>query len=319
MHAMVSNDSSPILLPKGAHITTNSDEPFVLLTTDFSELGDRAIPHAARLAKARRLPIRLLHVIDALTTGDEDRFAPNSAWEWRVTDLVQKGLARVAATISELGVEVEPVFRAGSPWREILRELESGAVAGVISTHGYGAVARFLVGSCAYKVIRSTPVPLLIVGRDTPDGPYKNCLIPVPPTGAYRALVNALRWPMTFGADVEVMHAVDPGHGAAGVLLGEDAVSKVVRERVRVANEQMDELTAVAHGQGITSSGHVVELVRPAVAIVERAKEIGAGLIVMPAHRYSRVQHFFLGSVTEEVIRRTHVPVLIFRPPEEGA
>ncbi len=300
-------------------MTTDTHEQYVLLTTDFSEFGDRAIPHAARLAKALGLPIRVLHVIEAFTTGEAERFVPNTTWEWRVTDLVEKRLESIVATLNELGVAVETVYRAGSPWREILRELENGAVAGVISTHGYGAVARFLLGSCAYKVIRSTPVPMLVVGRDTPDRPYDKCLIPVPSTGAYHALLKALKWPIVFGADVEVMHAVDPGYGAAGMLWGEEALGKVLRDRVRIANEQMDELTAVAHGQGINSSGYVAELVRPAIGIVERADEIGAGLIVMPAHRYSRVQHFFLGSVTEEVIRRAQVPVLIFRPPEEEA
>ncbi len=298
-------------------MTTPRDGQFVLLTTDFSEFAERAIPHAARMARALGLPVRVIHVIETFTKHEGERFVPRSKWEWRVTDMVETRLAEVVKTLNALGVAAETVYRAGAPWREILHELDSGAVVGAISTHGYGAVARFLLGTCAYKVIRESTVPLLIVGRDTPDGDYARCLIPTPLADAEPPFMEALKWPKLLGAEVEVIHAVDPGYGSAGLLWGEEALGQMLRDRVRVAWEHMDRLTALAAESGVTASAYVAELARPGEAIAERAEETKAGLIVMPAHRYSRMERFFLGSVTEGVIRRATVPVLMFRPPGE--
>lgn len=52
----------------------------------------------------------------------------------------------------------------------------------------------------------------------------------------------------------------------------------------------------------------------PAETILERAKEIGANLIVMGTHGRKGLARFFLGSVAEQVLRSSTVPVLTLRP-----
>ena len=52
---------------------------------------------------------------------------------------------------------------------------------------------------------------------------------------------------------------------------------------------------------------------RAAVAIVEAAKSSGAGLIVLGARGLGRMQELLLGSVSNSVVRSSHVPVLVVR------
>jgi nucleotide-binding universal stress UspA family protein len=57
----------------------------------------------------------------------------------------------------------------------------------------------------------------------------------------------------------------------------------------------------------------------PAVAIGAAAEEHGADLIVMATHGRTGIGHFFLGSVTERVVRESPVPVMTVRAPSERA
>ncbi|HCK41739.1 MAG TPA: hypothetical protein DHW22_08920 [Planctomycetaceae bacterium] len=47
----------------------------------------------------------------------------------------------------------------------------------------------------------------------------------------------------------------------------------------------------------------------PGHNITDYAKEIGAGLIVMPSHGRTRLKRMLIGSVAERVVRLAHCPV----------
>lgn len=51
----------------------------------------------------------------------------------------------------------------------------------------------------------------------------------------------------------------------------------------------------------------------PGTTCVERAKSIGADLIVIPSHGRSGITRLVLGSVAERVVRFSHVPVLVLK------
>jgi len=59
----------------------------------------------------------------------------------------------------------------------------------------------------------------------------------------------------------------------------------------------------------------VVEVRRgyPANEIVSMAKSENFDLIVMATHGHSGLEHAFLGSITEKVLRKAHCPVLVVR------
>jgi nucleotide-binding universal stress UspA family protein len=57
-----------------------------------------------------------------------------------------------------------------------------------------------------------------------------------------------------------------------------------------------------------------VALGEPAEAILAKAREVDAGLIVMGTHGRKGWQHFMLGSVAERVVRTSPVPVLTISP-----
>lgn len=114
---------------------------------------------------------------------------------------------------------------------------------------------------------------------------------------AFGYLSSALERPPT-SSGVAPSFDVDALEQAARQKL-EDWVAESGHENVQIE-------TALAHG-------------RPAVRIVEFARENGVDSIVMGTHGRGPVAHFFLGSVAENVVRSAECPVLTVRgEPKSG-
>jgi nucleotide-binding universal stress UspA family protein len=56
-----------------------------------------------------------------------------------------------------------------------------------------------------------------------------------------------------------------------------------------------------------------------APSLAKHAREIGADLVVMTTHGWGGLRRAWLGSVTEELIRSTEIPVLVIRPGKDGS
>jgi nucleotide-binding universal stress UspA family protein len=70
-------------------------------------------------------------------------------------------------------------------------------------------------------------------------------------------------------------------------------------------------------GRNINPDIQVVRAVRtgqPAAMIMRYADEEGVDLIVMATHGRTGLRHKVIGSVTEKVVRLTHIPVLAVKP-----
>lgn len=293
----------------------------ILLTTDFSELSRRAFPHAVRLSRAMGLPIRLLNVFDTLASFDPLVPVPGS-WQARIEDAALQHLTREAQPLRDAGAPVEVRFRLGLPALEILSDIEDEVGAVVMATHGHGGIRRLLLGSTSSKVLRRSPVPMLVVGPEAPDRDVTNILLPVDFSEvATGALPEAMALARGYSARVELYHAVVPqysplvvtGLGAEAGALEESHADRRVRTDASLAK-----LAESAAGFGVEVSTVVEEGSHAAESICSRAETSGAGLVIMPAHGTRGFSRLLLGSVTEEVAHRCRRPVLVLKPPRLG-
>ncbi len=84
------------------------------------------------------------------------------------------------------------------------------------------------------------------------------------------------------------------------------------------AREVLDEQTKKISDSGGNISKAYLKKEPPAQAVVELAAEINADLIVMGSRGNGPVKRILLGSVSEGVVHRAHVPVLILRGGDEA-
>lgn len=111
---------------------------------------------------------------------------------------------------------------------------------------------------------------------------------------------------------VRLVHVVQPpDYMAYGLAYGppiDDAV------RNQAISDHFDEF-ATKHGFGELS--RVIRDGDPAREIVDYAKEVNAGLIVIPSHGYHGIKRLLLGSVAERVLRLAECSVLVLKPSDD--
>lgn len=139
----------------------------ILVPTDFSDCAAAAVRYAKQLAEKFESAIHLLYVIPDSSLILPEAVVPAMTQLPDVNELqivAKEGLKKV---IDEFGLEnYKPEFesRFGSPAEQIIETAkDQKADLIVIGTHGRGAIAHFLLGSVAERVVRHATCPVLTV------------------------------------------------------------------------------------------------------------------------------------------------------------
>jgi nucleotide-binding universal stress UspA family protein len=146
----------------------------ILVPVDGSATSTRGLDEAIALAQFSHGKLRLIHVVDELSyfTGFEYgtvRTDIVQLMEEQGRKILQDGEARAVAA----GVPVETAMFLNLDGR-LSVVIEREAAAGradlvVIGTHGRRGASRLLLGSDAEQVLRTSPVPVLLVRSAAPE------------------------------------------------------------------------------------------------------------------------------------------------------
>jgi nucleotide-binding universal stress UspA family protein len=142
----------------------------ILVAVDGSAAATRGLREAVRLARAQRAQLCILHVVSDFDTYALMEGAGLGA-DLRVPlrEAGRRVLARAQALAGREGVRSKGVLRevTGGPAADpIVREARrQKADLIVLGTHGRRGLRRLVMGSDAEQVLRTSPVPVLLVRR----------------------------------------------------------------------------------------------------------------------------------------------------------
>jgi nucleotide-binding universal stress UspA family protein len=146
----------------------------VMVTTDFSDLGNGAIPHAYSVLANREGTVILCHILEppALPNPLYAHYSPGGAFSPEDRERLRQGLLQaleqlVPSEVRKSGrvvtevrvVEIQaPVAEAICQEAKVL-----GVDIIVMASHGHSGLARVFLGSVAERVLRLADRPILIV------------------------------------------------------------------------------------------------------------------------------------------------------------
>ena len=139
----------------------------ILAPLDGSELSECSLEHVAAVAKGCAVPgVVLLHIIEPPTYT---AYAVIS--QEILSDILRKSktktkryMAKAVAKLKKNGINAKTVIIEGMPSDEILNYTEKNQVDLIImSTHGSSGLTRWAFGSVTDKVMRNSPVPVLVI------------------------------------------------------------------------------------------------------------------------------------------------------------
>lgn len=144
---------------------------------------------------------------------------------------------------------------------------------------------------------------------------FKNILLPTDGSqGVARALDCAVAIALKFGAKIHVLHVIEVvwlvfNYPEYSGLIDERIGDKLREGGVQIVEDTVESIRAA----GIEAVEGSVREGSPAEVILQYARENAIDLIVMGTHGRRGLNRLLLGSVAEEVVRRSEVPVLTVR------
>ncbi len=116
------------------------------------------------------------------------------------------------------------------------------------------------------------------------------------------------------GADLRLIHVARPDPDFVGYDAGPPSVREDVADELRDEHRHLEQLVDRLATRGVRASYHLTRGVT-ADAILAEAQRIDADLVVLGTHARGPLLEALLGSVSHDVLRSAHRPVLIV-PPE---
>ena len=136
----------------------------LLVPTDGSPEGRRAVAHAIDLAAVHGAAVTAVYVVD---TAKYSGLPMETSWkgiDQLFRSEAEDALETVESLAADRGVDVESTTVDGTPSAEICRLAETGEYDLIVmGTHGRGGIDRLLLGSVAEKVVRRASIPVLTV------------------------------------------------------------------------------------------------------------------------------------------------------------
>lgn len=239
------------------------------------------------------------------------------------SDKDDRAIAVAAALSSLTGASAEEVrLPNGSDVGDRLVALSkrSDVMLVVMSTRAPGAVDLALLGSVTQRVVLDSPCPVVVVppraqhlqGKEIQ---LKRVLIPVDGSKASLAVVETLlAWPEARQLELVFIRAVRP-EPTGGYLMPPSPPGRGEHDHVHATAAHAErELTAVAErarGRARRADVRVVESPHPGEVIAAAVRQELVDFIAMSTRGMTGIRRVVLGSVAEQVVRASEIPVLL--------
>jgi nucleotide-binding universal stress UspA family protein len=195
--------------------------------------------------------------------------------------------------------------RGAAAVTQAARDHQAGLI--VLGGKHHSALGRWMGGSTAHHVVRTTDIPLLVTGERL--GPMTRILVAADLSYAVRPTFEvAVRMARLFGATLRVVHAVEPLPVLAEVpmVLDEEAF---YRDSVEQFGRCVEPLLAEAPAETLVRRGFAADVIVSAVA------DWRADLVVVGSHGKGWMDRLLLGSTTERLLDQLPASLLVVPVP----
>jgi len=300
----------------------------LLVPIDGSADSARALPAAAALARrsGARLHLALVHDPSAFipfVPGEVSVPVYDAEVEREFRQRDDRLLRDTVASLAAEGVAAEGTLLDGTVVEALVEHARAiAADLVVMATHGRGGFTRLRLGSVTTAFLHHTPAPVFLVRCAAEDAPA------APPSGlpagpllvtldgspfAEAILPHARTFAEAAGMGMALMgvvvpHAVPMAPFGAEALLADPSVLEAEEEGLARYLARM-----AATGPAGTTA-HAVTDMAVARAIIDEAARQRAGALAIATHGRGGLKRLVLGSVADEVLTHSPIPMLVYRP-----
>lgn len=138
----------------------------ILVPIDFSDYSKMALDYAVEFAKKFNSQLFLIYVIEPIVYPSDFGLGqvPMSSIDMEIQSRAEDEMQKLVNEKVPKETKVSWTIRVGKPFIEIINEAkEKDCDLIIIATHGHTGIEHILFGSTAEKVVRKSPIPVLVV------------------------------------------------------------------------------------------------------------------------------------------------------------
>jgi nucleotide-binding universal stress UspA family protein len=137
----------------------------LLVPLDGSEVSESILPHVINVAKPANATVVLFQAHEAIEPKVREVMGEDIAKELDMVtrEDTQSYLDKISDDLANQGIKAETILAKGKPAEAIIQYVATHAVDLIVmATHGRSGINRWAFGSVAEKVLRQSPVPVLL-------------------------------------------------------------------------------------------------------------------------------------------------------------
>ena len=276
----------------------------ILVPTDFSAAAQAATDVAASIARREDSQLILLHIVELPSSqsfNTEGEVLGIDNWEENIFSMKLIGLGRkkletLRRQLKEKGVNTRYEIRLGNPFhgvRELITNEQVDLI--VMGTAGHSRLEEMVIGSNTEKVVRLAECPVLTVHPHPHTRDFKNIVyatnlnaeeesfarVVMNTREMYNGTIHLVRinTPLNFESDVKIKHDME-----------------AFAKRISLHNYTINTFNHYKEEEGI----------------VHFANSINADLIALSTHGRTGFAHVLAGSIAEDLVNHSPIPVLTF-------
>lgn len=307
-------------------------EKKVVVPLDGSPLAERALPYGVALARLEQLKLLLLRIEPLNEAGPANpmsaRAEATSYLELVRKEISQEGLPN---RLPSDRIDIQVVTgRSPHELGQIINTLEASQV--VMTTHGRTGLSRFFLGSIARETVEHLQAPVILLRPEMPEASalpmelmYQKTGLPKPGEHGSGKIAVALDGTPEAETVLQPAFELSKALGLGMVLLKvvpdfnplTDGVNYSMVEEIHRRKMEtwhyLEEIKKRLADSAVNITLKVLIGHLPAVAILEYANsdEGNVTMLAMASHTRNRLTRLVQGSIAEQVMDESHLPVLM--------
>lgn len=269
----------------------------IIVPIDFSKQSEFAIKVAASLAKKHGSEILALHMLE-LNQGmlySTEGFHPEQTVF--LIKLAEKRFVEFLDKPYLKGIAVTPIvkhYKVFSEVNEVAKENNAELI--VMGSHGSDGLKEIFVGSNAEKVVRNADIPVLVIKNEIDNFKVDRFVFASDfKQESLEAFHKAKAFAVMLSSEIDLVFINTPNDN---FLSTQDTYERI-NQFLAKANvvDQVDIYNDYSVERGV----------------LNYCENTGADAIGIPTHGRKGLSHFFMGSIGEDVVNHSKIPVVTFK------
>jgi nucleotide-binding universal stress UspA family protein len=293
----------------------------VLVPLDGSLLAECVLSHTVAISRAFKAKAVLLRV---LSRDQQDVSAQMfDLLNWQILKIeATQYLKEIDGRLAKSGVHTEVEVQEGLVAESILDFAQRQRMKLIIlSSHGHSGVSQWGISSIAQKIIQSAPTSILIVraqqltNSEVTGQAYKRILVPL--DGSLRAenvLPSIIQLARFHKSEIHLARVVTKPEMARRLPMIQEEVdlsNRVVARNREESIHYLEQIRQRSFLNGIPVQSHLLDSDDSPSALHGLVEQEKINLVVLSAHGYSGNNQWLYGSIANNFVQYSPVPLLI--------